>query len=708
MPIFLSAVTYLATQGCSNTDQVPPVDTDITPNEPTPGRPPPSTMGSPPAETNVPRVPPEFDPLPLRVGVSKAKDLLTGLPATSSELSQAATPEGFKSLIDTWAATPQFDDTMLRFFADAFQQGGLGADEVQQFALALERPNNFEYYYGSPKVRRALNEMFARTALGIVQEGRPFTEVATTTRFKLNTPLMATLLFVDAHPRTDSFQAVQDSWLLKRFAKFKITATYNVDPASGNSVPIPIAESLDEKNKNFMRWSLDAKYGCRPLAVDFTETGSLAVEFAYMALFGDRVGRCTLAPAFELSEWDTWKWVSVRKATNNESPTVFWDLPKLRAATEIVVSTSRVGFFSTPAFFARWPTNPTNSFRGITNQTLVVALDTSLNIPISASQVAGTDEGEHARAGTPCFGCHQVIDPIRNFFREDYSTGSTPRPVASPVSGAPLAPGVFTLGGGDPGKHGVEALGAAIAKHPDFAKAWTQKMCVWATSSRCAEDDPEFQRVVRAFRDASHNFKVLLRELLTSPLSTFASRTKSSDLNGVAVGVARRELLCQRLSARAKRSDLCQQDAVRRQYDNDDGWYAQVYSQGLPAIGHLRGESLAVMPRVPGVLFQPAIERLCRFYADSLVGDYLYGAAVWPLQKDIKDVRATLDEFVSVIMGVPESDETYLELRATLQSHYDDTLALVKDLPHNRVESQALKSTFVAACSSPFFSSAGL
>ena len=232
--VALSSLVYIGTQACADNaeDSFPRANVAETPS------------GDAGSETPV-----EFDPLPLRVGASKAKDLLTGLPLTSAELAAAADREALKTLVDTWMALPQFDDAMLRFFADAFQQSGLGADEVRRLALALGLPNNFEYFYGSPKVRRALDEMFARTALGIVQEARPFTEVATTTRFKLNTPLMATLLFVDAHPSTDNAQAVQDSWLLKRYKNFTFTGTFNIDPSSGQPVPIPIADSMDEKKR---------------------------------------------------------------------------------------------------------------------------------------------------------------------------------------------------------------------------------------------------------------------------------------------------------------------------------------------------------------------------------------------------------------------------------------------------------------------------
>jgi hypothetical protein len=58
--------------------------------------------------------------------------------------------------------------------------------------------------------------------------------------------------------------------------------------------------------------------------------------------------------------------------------------------------------------------------------------------------------------------------------------------------------------------------------------------------------------------------------------------------------------------------------------------------------------------------------------------------------------------------GCSSTDDAFPELHAALESHYIETIALLGGIPHNSVESQALKSTFVAACSSPFLTSVGL
>jgi hypothetical protein len=692
-PIALAFLSYVGAQGCSEAEDLQVAGADV---------------AQPTGALGPEAPPPEFDPLSLRVGVAKAKDLLTGLPITDAELSAAGSLDAFKSLVDSWSATPQFDDTMLRFFADAFEQSPIGKQEMLGFSLALARTGDF-VYYEERKMIRALHEMFARTVLGIVQEGRPFTEVATTTRFKLNTPLMATLLFLDAHPRGDDQQFAEDSWLLRRFPAFKMATTNN--NASGQPVPIPFEDTIREGSPNFMRWFRNDCPRDRP---EELATGPFAVELAFTALFGMRQQGCTDPSLFADPEWQSWKWVTVRKAGPSENPSLFWDVPGLRAASEIVVRTPRVGFFSTPAFFARWPTNGTNSFRVTANQALIVGLGHSLNSDVVLPTVSDdVSDNAHLRPGSTCVGCHQTLDPLRDFFRHDYSTGSTPRPPGSLVVGGAIgSEAVFKFGSSVVRGRGVESLAAAIADHQDFAKAWTQKLCMWANAAPCVDDDPEFQRVVTAFRGSNHNFKVLLRELLTSPLVTFASRTKSSDRNGAITSVARRDIFCQRLSARIGLSDVCQQSFVKDEYGTIPN--EQAYSYGLPQINYVRGEALAVVPSLPGILFQPAIERICRQFANTLVGQNATAGAPWGLTNFsdaaiiAAELRTAIDQFVTVLMGVPKADESYSELRLALQQHYDDTFAIVVDIPNNRPESQALRSTFVAACSSPFVTTMGL
>ncbi len=78
------------------------------------------------------------------------------------------------------------------------------------------------------------------------------------------------------------------------------------------------------------------------------------------------------------------------------------DLITLRKAKELIVDLPRVGFFTTPAFFATWPTNVNNLARVTTNQSLIVALGRSMNpesatIPLNES---GLDE-QHADPRRP-------------------------------------------------------------------------------------------------------------------------------------------------------------------------------------------------------------------------------------------------------------------------------------------------------------------
>ena len=82
------------------------------------------------------------------------------------------------------------------------------------------------------------------------------------------------------------------------------------------------------------------------------------------------------------NDFTTWTLVNVRAPNGSEGLTPFWDMPNIRNATELVSKTPRVGFFSTPAFHANWPTNTSNEMRVTINQAFIVAL---------GAQVDGTD-----------------------------------------------------------------------------------------------------------------------------------------------------------------------------------------------------------------------------------------------------------------------------------------------------------------------------
>src|SRR6185369_16372961 len=120
------------------------------------------------------------------------------------------------------------------------------------------------------------------------------------------------------------------------------------------------------------------------------------------------------------------------------------------------------------------------------------------------------------------------------------------------------ATATFTVNGSPPVTgNGVGDLAVALATHERFAVAWAQKLCRLANSTSCSETDPEFQRVVAAFKASNHDFSTLVRELFSSPLVTFAADTSSTDENGIVVGIQRRETLCASLANRLGLTDVC-------------------------------------------------------------------------------------------------------------------------------------------------------
>src|SRR6185295_17787755 len=120
---------------------------------------------------------------------------------------------------------------------------------------------------------------------------------------------------------------------------------------------------------------------------------------------GNRTGSAMsvqLAP----TDFTSWKLVTLRAPRAGEARTRFFDLPALRTASEIVLQTPHPGFFSTPAFFANWPTNSSNQMRVTLNQALIVATGTAIDGTDSTTPptTPGLD-GDHAPPGTACFGC---------------------------------------------------------------------------------------------------------------------------------------------------------------------------------------------------------------------------------------------------------------------------------------------------------------
>jgi hypothetical protein len=665
-----------------------------------------TTPATPPGGSSSPTSPPPaYQPLPPRAYASKVKDLLTGLPLQDDELAAVtADPQALRRLIDGWMAAPSFKSKMLEFFKKAFQQTQITpADLDDQLKL-----NSAGVSAADQKLMvRSVEESFARTVLAMIDEHRPFTETVTTNRFMLNVPMMVALAYMDAAPQDDLGRNLPaGSWLLAKYGGpkvFKFVMTTNTDPATGVSAPIPFEESIDPASPNFMKWTFTQpdplKY--KPCADPIVAMGANAINNVFRALFGSRQS-CQGAPSapelFTAEDWNSWRMVTIRTPQGNEDRATFWDLPRLRdpKTTELVLSAPRIGFLTTLAFFANWPTNPSNSYRVTVNQALIVALGKSFDDRNTTVQVSETSvDSQHAQPGSPCYSCHQVLDPMRDFYKQSYSLTYFQQLSTLDPKNPPLpAEGVFNVDGAVVRGNGVPSLATAMATHPRFATAWTQKLCGLANAAPCDEEDPEFKRVAATFAASNHDFKVLVRELFSSPLVTYAQRTSSAEKNGVVLSIARRDTYCERLGSRLGVKDLCNQQG-------ESGLpkiagQARNLSLGIAGSAYARADEHPVTPHDPNLFFVSATEKLCI----ALAGQLVEGATGrWK----VNATDAAFSEFVTLLMGVPASDPLFPRLKDILARNYNTSVVTAKEMP-----ADALRSTFTLACSSPLAVSSGL
>ncbi len=595
-----------------------------------------------------------FEALGPDAGAAKVKKVMTGLPLTESERAAVvADPAALAGLVDTWMQQPEWRSRLQFFFQQAFQQTQTAVEDYTD-----------QIYHGvqtvwTDKQRLVANaeESFARTALGLIDEGRPFTEVLTTHRFMMTTGLLHTIAYIDAMPRGDAGQdAGNDSWFLDKHPGYTFRG--------------------------------------------YTKATALFAEGSFMHggnLFGAPKDVKTM---FSESDWGDWRWVTFREPASLAETTEFNDLPALRSATEAVLYGPRVGFFTSPAFFANWPNNIDNGSRVLANQTLIVALDRSIDEESAIFRLKddGSVEQQHATPGTVCYACHVTLDPMRDFFRLSFGYYGHPRSTPPPTQNPFPMHGTFSVDGSKlvQGTR-LDDLGAALASHPDFGKAWTQKLCRFANSENCADSDPEFLRVAAAFEASGFDFPTLVKTLMSSPLVTYTERTKSAEDFGVVVSIARAATLCMTLAARTGIEDPC--DLAKRSAigNKQARQRASNLALAVPGDGYARGEEKPLLPRDPNLFFFKALEGLCAVLAEELVDGTQrsrYASSA---------LEPALHELVASLVGVPEGDPSFDDWVEMLRDHHRAALQ-EKDV----TPTAALRSTFVVACQAPLTISLGL
>lgn len=669
--------------------------------------------------------------------VAKVKNVLIGLPPTDAEVKSvvsAGDPQAqLQTLIKGWMTLKDpnsaegmtyYAEKVLVFFKLATQQTQISVTDFADQAYPGQIDIN-----GSTENLLVQNatESFARTMTSDLVNGtQPVTEAATTTTFMMTTALMEMYAFLDVWQVDDSGSVVD------HFAK----AHPGVELTVG-SAPVPIGQAVDPSNANFMHWSdpdmaaggaysvamskSPSNAGCATDPIVLPATGHSLHYLMFGAIDGHKsgtsqcqqfggsksapqVGNATNGGANDFGDW---RMVTIRQPTPNQPTSDFYDLPALRAASSLVLNLPRVGFFTTPAFFSNWQTNSSNTMRVTMNQTLIVALgamfdgyDSTVPKMGAGNMPPGLDES-HAAPGTPCYGCHQLLDPSRSILSSTYSWNYH----AQDDGGIAGQKGEFAFRGVIAYPSTVFDLANVLSTHPLFAQAWVQKLCYYANSQACETSDPEFLRVVKDFQNDAYSWNDLVVDILSSPLTTNAKTTQTVASDGVTVAVSRRDHLCAALNFRLGFKDVC---ALLPTTVPPSSTVAQIVG-GLPSDGYGRGAVAPLLPNAPSLFYRAGTENICEAVA-ALVIDV-------PASKQIPSVTqwsssksaGAITDFVGTVMGLVPSDPRHDQAESLLTAHYNAALTEI-DPTTNKAFSptSALQSTFVAACIAPSAVTIGL
>lgn len=596
--------------------------------------------------------PAPFDPSDPESQTRKVKLLLTGEPVTQAELELVQDdPAAIRELVTTWTETPGFETKMLDFFTVTFhQEQSIDKANIVSQLRGDDATGGFEL---RNELYDNLSESFARTAWSIVEEGRPFTEVATTRRWQMTTAMMAFLVAADDDPT----KGAQHTF-------------YHDNPPAGMGAGSSVAQQVANRAWYVPNACVDPSF----------ETNRR--YFVLPALMGRLTTGGTDCPNFDGqavmqdSDFNDWRPVDIVTLGPADDKVAYYDIPTLRDAGTLGLEIPRTGFFSTPAFLAKWRSNEDNSFRVTTNQTLIVALGQSFDdedgtLPLDETGLSD----DHADPTTVCYGCHKNLDPMRNFFLKEFN----PDFYSALDEKAAVTPS-FSFFGMTAEGDDLTDLGQSIAEHPFFAGAWVQKLCFMANSQECDPEDPEFIRIEAAFVASGYDFRTLVIELFSSPIVTGAARTLTHDTHEFLVSITRRAHLCHTLQTRLGMNGLCAGNNNVANAAPEDAWS--------------RGSATPFQPAASSLFYAATMDAFCDDVAKAVVD-----AEGSPVQST--DMEGSLTFLVENLMDLSPADSRHDLARAALDQHVEDAAAVTANA---RVK---LESAFTLACTSPFFTAVG-
>jgi hypothetical protein len=396
------------------------------------------------------------------------------------------------------------------------------------------------------------------------------------------------------------------------------------------------------------------------------------------------------------ADYNDWRMVTIQQATGTAAQTRFFDVAGNRASNTLTLYEPRVGYFTTPSFFSQYPTNLGNQARVTINQTMIVGLGRAFDgsDPIAVPSAPGDDP---AHANPACFQCHWSLDPMKRFFRSNYTLNYSAQmdPAQTSVTGSFMFGGVM-----DPGTTMYD-LGKQVALHPRFPIAWTEKLCAWANSGACDTTDPELVRVAGVFANSGYNWNTLVHELFTSPLVTYASPTQSAQSTGGPVAIARYAQLCATLSNRLSLTDVCGLEALQGSSCSTHcppRGSIPAIAANLPSDGYSRGAVSALYVNDPDPFYRSSAEQICALLAGQVV-DASGGGMSLCSSATPASVTSSIADLAHNLMGLNSSNDT--EPIGILTAHYNSATAA------GSTPTVALRSTFTLACLSPWVVSIG-
>jgi hypothetical protein len=510
----------------------------------------------------------------------------------------------------------------------------------------------------SGKLDAAIAASPAETAWGVVARNEPLPNLATTRKFVVSTAELVIL-----------------AWFETLAAERQLSHTVVL---SGATPPSDAQAAADRS------WTFAPPSG-RTCVINTTPSGGgyrVSSTALLPMLFGripcrDANSYNLAAPVIRPEDYTDFRTVQL---VPGQAVTPFYDLAALRSAQTIGVRVPRVGFFSTLGFRINWRTNADNDFRVTTHQALIGALGAGLAAgdATEATSDAGLDAA-HTSASTDCYACHRLIDPMRLYFSTAMTTAQFPR-----ESGPSLQPS-FAFLGVQSEAEGLDGFAETLAEHPRFATAWTQHVCAWANGTSCDEGDPEFQRIATVFRERGYQFRTLVAEVMSSPLTTGLAPTQQDEERPFGVAIARQQTFCHLLEQRLA-TDVCASSGVKA-------------ALGLiPADSFIRGAAAPLITVDPNLFQFAAAEAFCRNVATLNAIVSTSGAALFPAD----DSALTLSRIVEKLMGLPPSHPRHRAAVAALFGHY----AAARDAGATALT--ALQSAFVMGCVSPDVLGVGL